>query len=104
MLVKTIETGQELAEEFKLYGRSENFSREAVEVIFNHFYALGKSEELDVIAMCCDYTEYTHEEFAEAYDYRDGPQDIGKDSSQWIADDYDLYIVGYTADGVVVSG
>ncbi len=52
--------------EFKEYGREDNFSRDGLEAIYN--YVLEYAEEtntpyeLDVIALCCEFTEYTLEE------------------------------------------
>ena len=57
-------------EAFKDYGRENQFSREALFALFDYFEELeqdiGEDIELDVIGICCDYTEYDSlEEFKE---------------------------------------
>lgn len=48
--------------EFKAYGRENQFSPRGLEALFNYLEELadesGKSIELDVVALCCDYYEY----------------------------------------------
>jgi hypothetical protein len=55
---------------FEDYGRETQFSREALFALFDYFEELeqdiGEDIELDVIGICCDYTEYESiEEFQE---------------------------------------
>ena len=40
--------------------RSENFSREGLEALYGYFEELSEDQniEFDVIAICCDFTEY----------------------------------------------
>jgi len=40
--------------------RPDNFSREGLEALYNHFWDLSEDQniELDVIAICCEYSEY----------------------------------------------
>jgi len=56
---------------FQDYGRSDNFSYEALEELYNFYDSLsddgGQNIELDVIAICCECTEYSEEEFIEAF-------------------------------------
>ena len=51
--------------------RKENFSYEALGLLFDYFEdyeeQTGEEVELDVIAICCDYTEDTAEEIARNY-------------------------------------
>lgn len=51
-------------------GREDQFSYEALQALFNYFEELeneGMEEiELDVIAICCDFTEYESEEELES--------------------------------------
>jgi hypothetical protein len=52
-------------------GRKENFSHEALGLLFDYFEdyeeQTGQEIELDVIAICCDYTEDTIEDIANNY-------------------------------------
>jgi len=47
---------------FQRYGRGEQFSYEGLEALFEHIELLesdmGEDIELDVIGLCCEYTEY----------------------------------------------
>jgi len=50
--------------------RTENFSREALRMLFEHLSELSDVAgdfELDPIAICCDWTEYTERELLEQY-------------------------------------
>ena len=60
-------------QEFKRYDR-DNFTREGMNALYNYLYDLsediGQDIELDVIALCVEYTEYkTVEEIVEQYDH-----------------------------------
>ncbi len=52
--------------------RPDNFSREGLHELFAYFEeyeeSTGEEIELDVIAMCCEYTEDSTENIAAAYD------------------------------------
>ena len=53
---------------FEDMGRREQFSYEALGVLFEHYEECFPDSELDVIAICCDWTEYESiEELQHAY-------------------------------------
>jgi hypothetical protein len=56
---------------FKRMGREDQFSYEGLGILFNELeqYEVdtGEKIELDVIALCCDYSEMTAEEIQNAY-------------------------------------
>jgi hypothetical protein len=58
-------------EAFKRAGRGEQFSREALEALFAHFEEYerdgGEEIELDVIGICCDFSESTFDEVMRDY-------------------------------------
>lgn len=58
-------------EAFRNSSRSEQFSIEALRAIFeyieNYEQDSGEEIELDIVAVCCDWSEDTPEEIAEAY-------------------------------------
>lgn len=73
MLVKKIYFNDFL-EEFEKYGREENFSYEGKKALFNYLNELGEDLgepiELDIIGLCCEFTEYENlEEFNKDYGY-----------------------------------
>lgn len=54
---------------FQDFNRTDNFSYEGLEVLFDYIEGLsediGEPIDLDVIALCCEYSEGTPEEIAE---------------------------------------
>lgn len=42
---------------FEQYNRSNNFSREARELIFEYIEEIDPNAEVDIIAICCDFRE-----------------------------------------------
>jgi hypothetical protein len=56
---------------FHAYGRDNHFSYEGLEVLFNSLEDLDENMELDVIALCCDFSEYDLKELLNAYDITD---------------------------------
>lgn len=59
-------------EAFATMGRKDQFSYTGLESLFNYFEELaedtGEEQELDVISLCCDYTEDTYTSIASDYD------------------------------------
>ena len=60
--MKTTVSQYDFTEAFKDYGRSDNFSYEGLKALFDYLEDLesdiGEQIELDVIAICCDFSEY----------------------------------------------
>ena len=52
---------------FRRADRKENFSYEGLEVLFNYLEEIYPGYELDVIELCCEYSEMTLEELNEEY-------------------------------------
>jgi len=54
-------------DEFHNMGRGNQFSYDALEVLFDYYEQLeediGEPIEFDVIAICCEWTEYESEEY-----------------------------------------
>lgn len=57
-LLMRIDNGWHLRCAFKEYGRADQFSNGAYDVLFDWFDGIGEDVELDVIAICCDWCEY----------------------------------------------
>lgn len=73
MLIKKV-SFNDFVEEFKKYGREDSFSYEGKKALFNYLNELGEDLEepieLDIIGLCCDFTEYESlEEFNDDYSY-----------------------------------
>lgn len=76
MLVKTV-SFSDFVEEFKNYGREDQFSYEGKKALYDYLNDLsedmGEPIELDIIGICCDFTEYSNlEEFNNNYSYTIG--------------------------------
>ena len=61
-------------EAFKQAGRANDFSRWALDALFDHIEAADPSTELDVIAVCGEYVEQSLEDAAD--DYVETPDEI----------------------------
>lgn len=49
-------------------GRGEQFSYQALELLYDFFEEIDPDYDLDVIAICCDFSEMDAEEVRQAYD------------------------------------
>lgn len=67
---------------FRSMGRSDQFSYEGLNILFNaleqYEVDTGQPIELDVISLCCDYSELTAEEIQRQYDV---DHDVDNESS-----------------------
>lgn len=59
--MKTTISNHDFVEAFRAYDRLDNFSFEALDLLFSYFEeyeeATGQEIELDVVAICCDFDE-----------------------------------------------
>lgn len=62
MLVTTIDNGYQLEQLFKKCGRENHFSYEGFNALYDYLDQLsddmGEDFKVDVIGLCCDFTEY----------------------------------------------
>lgn len=62
MLVTTIDNSYQLEQLFREYGREDHFSYEGFNALYDYLEELsecnGEDFEIDVIELCCDFTEY----------------------------------------------
>lgn len=63
MLVTTIDNGYQLEQLFKECGRENHFSYEGFNALYDYLNEIseeaGEDFKVDVIALCCDFTEYS---------------------------------------------
>jgi hypothetical protein len=68
----TVDTASSFRDEFRACGRADQFSYEALGLLFDYLEAYemdtGEEIELDVVSICCDYTEDAPEHIARSYD------------------------------------
>lgn len=74
MLVTTIDNSYQLEQLFKDYGREHHFSYEGFQALYDYLDQfsedIGEDVKIDVIALCCDFTEYdSWEELYKNYSY-----------------------------------
>lgn len=77
---KTIDS-YDFRKEFANMDRADNFSNSALDILFNYYEEIDENMELDVIAICCDWTEYSQEELKADYGYK-------LDYDEWLENDY----------------
>lgn len=71
MIVKKV-SFYDFVEEFEKFGREDQFSYEGKKALYNYLNELGEDIgepiELDIIGLCCEFTEYDSiEEFNDYY-------------------------------------
>ena len=70
-IVQSINNVYQFREAFRLAGRTDQFSYEGLEVLFDYLDNLseetGEPIELDVVALCCEYYESSIEELIDNY-------------------------------------
>ena len=74
MLATNIDSAYQLEQLFREAGREKHFSYEGYNAIFDYLYdyseGMGEDFKVDVIALCCDFTEYSGwEELYNNYSY-----------------------------------
>ena len=70
-IVQSINSVYQFEAAFKEAGRSEQFSWEGLKALFDYLNNfsddVGENIELDVISLCCDYSEDDYKDIAENY-------------------------------------
>lgn len=67
MLVDTIQTDEQLRAKFKEWGRYNQFSIYGYDALVDYFSEFDENIELDIIGICCDFSEYTADELVNDY-------------------------------------
>jgi hypothetical protein len=90
---------------FRATGRADQFSYDALGMLFDYFDDVDPDHELDVIAICCAFSEDTLEQIAYQYDIDIGGFDDGSDAVLDTVLDYlseKTQVIGVTDAGDVV--
>ncbi len=104
-LIMTIDTACELQAEFSRYDRSENFTPAGVRVLFDYLEEIsegsGEDIKLDIIGLCCDYSEDTFEGIAANYNI-----DLTDRNGETIEDEEEIkrIVLNYLNNNTVVCG
>tara|TARA_R110000796_G_scaffold207333_1_gene323637 strand:+ start:334 stop:678 length:345 start_codon:yes stop_codon:yes gene_type:complete len=102
MAIKTEVNSNEFVDAFRQAGRGDNFTRPALFALYEYFWELSEEMdediELDVIAICCEFTEFANlGDLNEAYGREFADLDEVRDHTQVI--EY-IGAVDYSAGGV----
>jgi len=95
--------------EFINSSRKDSFSYEALDILFNYFQEiennLNEEIELDIINICCDYTEDTWQNIAMAYDINLDQNDSEDDQKMQVNHFLQSLttVIGETCDGFLYS-
>ena len=85
-IIQTINNASQFRDEFHRCGRGEQFSYEGLGILFDYLDDMGEDVELDVIALCCDFSEDTPLSIAEAYGIEIDPNENDDEIMQQVKD------------------
>jgi hypothetical protein len=102
-MIQTI-TQSEFTSAFHHMDRGNQFSHDALLMLYDFFEECDPEMELDVIAICCDFDELHYTDIIEQYD-TDIPEDLDEDESieyirDWLSDN--TMLVGESESGTFV--
>jgi hypothetical protein len=104
MLYQTIDNASQFRDQFHRAGRADQFSYEALGLLFDHLESLGSDVEVDVVGVCCEYAEESPEGIAKNYGFDlEGCEDESDISAAVL--DYlhnETTVVGVTSTGSIV--
>jgi hypothetical protein len=99
----TINHASQFRDQFAAHGRGDQFSYEALGLLFDYLEEVAPEYELDVIALCCEYSEEMPSEIAVSYGIEVDSEDDGEilDAVMAYLDD-NTSVVGVTSSGAIV--
>lgn len=91
-IINVIDSAYELEQEFKRFGRENNFSPAGLRVLFDYLDEMsadtGEDIKLDVIALCCEYNESSIEEIIDDYSIDVSNADGDEEEIRSIVEEY----------------
>lgn len=100
--MKTTVSEYDFRNAFREYGREDNFSSDALNMLYEHLTnyeeEVGEEIEFDVIAFCCEFTEYDLEELNQDFDKKFEDMD---EASDWLRER--TSVCGYNDDIIVIQ-
>ena len=89
-MYQTINTVSSFRDEFRACGRADQFSYEGLGILFAYFEQYeedtGEPIELDVIAICCEFSEDSYENIADLYGVELDQDEDEDDQKQQVID------------------
>jgi hypothetical protein len=67
MIYQTIDNASQFRDQFKQCGRADQFSYEALGLLFDYLSDCGSDIELDVVGICCEFSEDMPKSIADSY-------------------------------------
>ena len=106
-MYQTINTASAFRDEFRACGRADQFSYDGLGILFDYLEAYemdsGEEIELDVIALCCEFSEDDPEAIARSYDIDIEGMDEGQALDEVIATlEANSAFVGKTDSGAII--
>lgn len=103
---QTIQNASQFRDEFRQCGRADQFSYEATNLLFEYFEEIDPDYNLDVIAICCEYSEGSVAQIADWYglefsSIEEGDTDGERDHVLAYLNDH-TSVVGVTPSGSIV--
>ena len=91
----TIDNVSQFRDQFRQMGRSEQFSYEALELLYEFLEEVSPEAELDVISLCCEFSEDSKQAIRESHG-------LEEDANVFAYLEECTLFVGVTASGNVV--
>ena len=101
----TIENASQFRDEFRQCGRADQFSYEALGLLFDYLEDVDNDYDLDVISLCCEYSEDSIEQIAESYGL-ELPDDETEEEHHAAVRAYleaHTFVIGITPSGIVYA-
>jgi hypothetical protein len=102
-IIQTIDNASQFRDQFHQCGRADQFSYDALGLLFDYLDDCGSDVELDVVGVCCEFSEDTPETIADNYSIDTEGLDEGeiKDAVLSYLED-NTSVVGETSSGAFV--
>lgn len=91
---QTINTTSQFVQAFRAMGRGEQFSYNALDALYNHLEDMDEDYELNVIELCCEWSESTIEG-ALAYYSLDNLKELKENTIVLEIDDDNILYMNY---------
>jgi hypothetical protein len=99
----TVDHAGQFRDEFFAHGRQNQFSYEALELLFDYLEENDSDYELDVVALCCEYSEMSIADIVESYDVDaddDQDNDVEAKAMEYLS--RETTVIGTTSTGSVL--
>ena len=102
-MYQTINSAGQFRDAFRAAGRADQFSYDALELLFEHLEGLP-DYELDVVSLCCDYAESTPAEIIDAYGIEYDENEPTDHDAAMAYLEANTTVLGVTSNGSIVYG